>query len=76
MVESGHMDGVVAYPEVDQTEGLKEDKEVAKAQDLHVMIAEIIRKYVQLQQTGFTWDLVYNGVCYRDIEFVLFTPHF
>jgi hypothetical protein len=34
----------------------------------------VLKSYVDLQNTGFIWDLAYKGIWYRDVEFVLFTP--
>jgi len=45
-----------------------------KAQDFHTMLKAILESFVELQRTGFVWDLVYRGKVYRDIEFVIFVP--
>ena len=74
VLESGHMEGVASYPNAEEEEEAEEVVEVVKAQDLHAMLAVIIRKYVDLQSSGFVWDLFYKGKCYKKVEFVLFTP--
>ena len=45
-----------------------------KAQDPHTCLAEILKDYVKLQNSGFYWDLAYNGRVHKNVEFVLFTP--
>ena len=55
-------------------EGINRAADCNKAQDLHTMLDVILEEYVQIQRTGFIWDLVYNKKIYKDVEFVLFTP--
>ena len=78
VLESGHMEGVTTYQnareEEEEDEEVLEDMDVVKAQDLHAMLAKVIRKYLELQESGFKWDLFYNGTCHKNVEFVLFTP--
>lgn len=75
VLESGHMDGVAAYLEAAEEEEDEDDNfQPVKAQDLHAMLTKIFRKYIELQETGFKRDLYYNGHCYKEVEFVLFTP--
>ena len=50
-----------------------EDTEV-KAQDFHTILAAILESFVELQRTGFVFDLVYKGKMYKDAEIVLFVP--
>ena len=52
-----------------------EDKET-KAQDLHAMIHAILEAsgFLDLQENGLIWDLVYKGKCYRNTEFVVVVP--
>ena len=57
----------------EETEDADEDGTV-KAQDFYVMLATILKSFVDLQRTGFVWDLVYKGKLYRNIKFVLFVP--
>ena len=74
LVESGHVEGTIAYHEMLQNEGQIADKEYHKAQDLHTMIAAILKSYQQIQQKGLIWDLVYNGKIYKGVELVFFIP--
>ena len=76
MVESKHHDSVMAHPDALDDEGFEVDKSVPKAQDLHTMLAKILDSYVELQESGFLWDLHYKNNIYRDVEFVLYTPFF
>ena len=45
-----------------------------KAQDFHTVLSVILESFVELQRTGFVWDLVYKGKEYKGIEFVIFVP--
>ena len=45
-----------------------------KAQDFHTMLRHILKSFVDLQRTGFIWDLVYKGTVYKNVEFVIFVP--
>mgnify|MGYP003444920977 FL=1 len=54
-------------------EGEGEDGAV-KAQDFHTMLKAILASFVELQCTGFVWDLYYNGKLYKNIHFVIFVP--
>lgn len=75
VIDTGHMESIMAHPEdIDEDEGQEAENNVVKAQDLHAMLAVILRNYVKLQATGFKWDLVYQGRCYEGVEFVMFTP--
>ena len=76
VIDSNHQDGVMAHPDALEEEGIEVDNTVAKAQDLHSMLAEILASYVKLQESGFLWDLRYRGVLYPNVEFVLYTPFF
>ena len=51
-----------------------EEEDAVKAQDFHTMLSVILESFVELQRTGFIWDLVYKGKLYRGIEFVIFVP--
>ena len=55
-------------------EGLEDDFEFLKAQDFHSMLEVVLKSYVQLQESGFLWDLTYKQEVFKDIEFVLFNP--
>ena len=51
-----------------------EEDDPVKAQDFHTMLSVILESFVDLQRTGFIWDLVYEGVLYKNVEFVIFVP--
>ena len=85
--ESGHldaqemvlMDGEGEAADMDAeaagTEWEDEDEESdVKAQDFHTMLSTILESFVELQRTGFIWDLVYKGKLYKNIKFVIFVP--
>ena len=82
--ESGHMDSQDVMvlegegdPNQDGVDTEEEDEEedgAVKAQDFHTMLKAILQSFVELQRTGFVWDLMYNGKLYQDIEFVIFVP--
>ena len=82
--ESGHLDSqdvIVlegegdADPEAsDSDQDATEEDGAVKAQDFHTMLKAILQSFVELQRTGFVWDLKYKGKLYRDMEFVLFVP--
>ena len=76
MCESLHMESALTYANDAQYAGGNVNKNVPKAQDLHVMLDVILDSYVKLQDTGFTWNLMYQNTPYNGIEFVLFTPFF
>ena len=50
-----------------------EENEVA-AQDFHTMLRVTLKSFVELQRTGFVWDLVYKGKLYKNIRFKIFVP--
>ena len=82
--ESGHLDSQDvmvlegegdANPEASDSDQEDDDVDGAvKAQDFHTMLKVILESFVELQRTGFVWDLKYKGKVYKDIEFVLFVP--
>jgi hypothetical protein len=41
-----------------------------KAQDLHSILAKILESFIEIQNTGFVWDLMYHGKKYSSIKFV------
>ena len=59
--------------DAEQEDDESEDGAV-KAQDFHTMLKTILASFVELQRTGFIWDLVYKGKLYRGVEFVIFVP--
>lgn len=82
--ESGHLDsqdvlvlegeGAPSASNESDQEDEDENDAAVKAQDFHTMLTTILESFIELQRTGFIWDLVYDGKLYRDIEFVLFVP--
>jgi len=40
------------------------------SQDLHAMISHVLKGLVQLQKTGFKWDLMYKGKLYKDVTMI------
>jgi hypothetical protein len=80
LLDSGHHDGYMAHRGVLEDEGElghggdEEAEDFCKAQDLHAMVAKVLEDYLKIQESGFVWDLQYNGKVYKDVEFVLFTP--
>ena len=74
MLDSSHVDGIMAHQDFLDDEGLADNSDVNKAQDFHAMLEVVLESYVDLQDTGFYWDLAYKKKVFKDIEFVLFTP--
>ena len=52
----------------------EDDDFLEKEQDYHAMLSVFLEDLVQLQATGFIWDLKYRGKVYKDVEFVVFVP--
>ncbi len=50
------------------------NKDVPKAQDLHEMMSMILSSHMELQNSGFFWDLNCRNKVHKDVEFVLFAP--
>jgi hypothetical protein len=82
--ETDHLeveDVMVMEGEGDEAEDNDSDQEghnendPVKAQDFHTILSTILESLIELQETGFVWDLVYNGKLYKNIEFVLFVPY-
>lgn len=82
--ETDHLeveDLMVMEGEGDEEEGNNSDQEdinandAVKAQDFHTILSVILKSLIELQETGFVWDLVYNGKLYKNIEFVIFVPY-
>ena len=74
MLDSLHVDGVMAHQDALEDEGLADNNAISKAQDFHTMLEVVLKSYVTLQNKGFLWDLPYKGRIFKDIEFVFFTP--
>jgi len=52
---------------------LKTDS-LQKAQDLHAVLDHMPAGLIKLQKEGLTWDLIYNGRTFNDVEFGFFVP--
>ena len=74
LLESSHMDGMRAHATTD--EGAVDKNPVAKAQDFHTLLAEVLEGFVEIQKTGFVFDLFYKGKLHKDVEFIPFVPFF
>ena len=74
LVNSGHVEGTIAYHEMLRNEGQAANNNYNKAQDLHAMLAVILESYRKIQEKGLLWDFVYNGNVYKDVELVFFVP--
>ena len=74
MLDSLHVDGIMAHQDALEDEGGADNNAISKAQDFHTMLEVVLKSYVKLQNTGFVWDLAYKGRVYQNVEFVLFTP--
>ena len=82
--ETGHLESqdiTILEGEGDSNEEATDEEDAdglvdgaVKAQDFHTMLKAILESFVELQRTGFVWDLVHRGKVYRDIEFVIFVP--
>ena len=75
------MDGEGDYAEEQKDkEARDEEKEdddeeaMVGAQDFHTMLSVILESFLELQRTGFVWDLVYKGKVYKKVRFVIFVP--
>jgi hypothetical protein len=76
LLESSHADGVMAHQDTTPDEGILEENPVCKAQDFHTLLSELLAGFVELQNTGFVFDLFYKGKLHKDIEFIPFVPFF
>ena len=75
LLESGHVDAMIQHRDMLEGEGnIAGGKEEHHAQDMHVMVAEILTDFVKIQNQGFVWDLMYKKCVYKGIEFVPFVP--
>ena len=73
LAESNHAESALELANMLDDDGVAPDNSVVKAQDSHTMLAALLESYVELQGTGFEWDLCYNGKVFR-VRFVMFTP--
>ena len=81
--ESQHLDAEdinIFDGEGEEVEGEEDDYDPdegtspTKAQDFHHMLAIILESYVDLQETGFVWDLPHGKKVLKDMHNKLFTP--
>ena len=71
---ANHLESRIMGQNIDSDDGVVANNKLPKAQDLHTILDKIFEEYIKIQNTGFIWDLFYNGKLYKDVEFVLFTP--
>ena len=71
VVMDGEGDSLSEDADSDYTE---DEDGAVKAQDFHTMLDAILESFVDLQRTGFIFDLVYKGKVYTNIKFVIFVP--
>ena len=81
-VDSGHLEAedidiFDGEGEGEEMEGSDQEDEFTdiKAQDFHKMLSVILESYVEIERTGFVWDLVYKKRLYPDIHYHLFTNY-
>ena len=70
------LDGEGDYAETTDEDTDAEDEEdnepAVKAQDFHSMLSFALKGLINLQETGFIWDVAAYGKLFKGIEFVLF----
>ena len=70
-VDSGHADSTRFRAQLSHDEGLiGVDGDIHPSQDLHAMISHVLKGLVQLQKTGFKWDLMYKGKLHKDVTMI------
>ena len=74
LIDSGHVDGTVAYQQSVRNEGVLKGQQAPKAQDLHSILDVIFKDYTMLQKSGINWDLFYDDNLYEDVELIPFVP--
>jgi len=68
-VESGHANSTRLRAQLAHDEGpIGVAGNVHPTQDLHVVISFVPKGLVQLQKTGFTWDLMCNGTLHKGVK--------
>ena len=73
-LQSGHVDGIMAHQDVSDDEGNLDTVFAEKSQDFHTMLDAVLEEFVEIQNSGFTFDLYYRKVLYKDVEFIPFVP--
>ncbi len=53
MLESLHVDGIMAHQDALEDEGNAKNTAISKAQDFHTMLEVVIKSDIDLQETGF-----------------------
>lgn len=61
--------------EVEELDDNEDEDTDAAPQDFHTILAFILESFVELQRTGFFFDLVYKGKMHKNVEIVLFVPY-
>lgn len=74
LIDSNHMESYRSQALMDEDEGQIGADNVVKAQDFHTLMKALMSELTKLQDTGFIWDLYYNGKTYKDVEFIPFVP--
>ena len=74
IADSNHAESRLELEDLLDNEGDEINKALPKAQDFHTILSAILESYIDLQNTGFVWDLAYKGHMYKNMQFVLFTP--
>ncbi len=74
--QSGHADAQMAYQSTSLHDEGDGNNTAVKAQDMHAMLAVILRSFLPLQEKGFLWDLSHNGIVHKDTKFIPFVPYF
>lgn len=73
--DSKHVDSQRHCENAPENEGVEKltNEKINMSEDMHAMLDEVLAGFVELQHTGFIWDLPYNGELHR-VEFVPFVP--
>jgi hypothetical protein len=74
LVESGHVDGVMVEENMSDDEGNLNGITAKKGQDFHAMLDVILEEFVEIQDTGFIFDLYYRDILYKNVKFIPFVP--
>jgi hypothetical protein len=53
LLDSLHVDGIMAHQDALEDEGLADNADISKAQDFHSMLEVVLKSYIDLQNTGF-----------------------
>jgi hypothetical protein len=74
--EGNHLEHQDALDSEDDSQDAEEKDGVGdkNVQDWHAMVGTILESFVDLQETGFIWDLAHKGIVYEDIVYKVFVP--